>query len=858
MTAPPHVLNYDPRAHGARCDACPLSTANRVMVPPEIRHGVSMLIVGMEPGQQEERDGRPFVGPSGVELERTLSLCGISRSQVSITNARLCRYKKSDPRAWDKQSLECCKPRVVREIQQHASMLLLGASPLTQLYGTSSDYLDAEKGDEASEENDEDDRDPDEKFQGEGAISKLRGYPLRICDRPALATWHPAHVLRTRRWTECFRWDVAKAFRYAAGRLDWEDPTIVLNPSIDDLDAAMSRWAARNEPVACDTETVGADGMSKEVPDPETCKVRCVGLGSRDHVVVVPFLSITGSLTSLKWDGGRFVGMAIERDRARERIRNFLDYLGSKRLLTGHNINVYDRPVMRRYGMPLPDYHRTFDTVIADHVWDSEFPHNLDFLSSRRTDAPKHKPGHKYQWKSDRELHFYCGMDCAVSAILAPIEHRGVANTDQQQVYKSDVELQKLSVGMHATGIYVDRAERERHRIRLQKSKGEAEARALKFAGRKISLGSHEQIRDFLYYERGLRWPSIETASGKPSTSRNAIHELLAQALPVDIEGFLAALLDFRRADKAINTFVNGAEPGRDGRVHPSWSPHTVVTGRLAARDPGVQQIPDRKNDLDSLRSMYCAEPGNVLVAADKEQLELRLVAAISGDERWIQAFLEGRDVHVMNAADFFLTSESSISKSQRDFAKTLCYMFLYSGGAETAMRNMWMVRDPATGLRKFARFTLTEAKLMRKNLLKKHPALPEWWERTLKDFRAKHYLETLILGRKRFFKDSLFAAREEEDRNEIINYRIQGTGGDLMGGSGASGRLMQILPWGLWGPGINFHGHDSLMVEVHARHEEKARRALEEAMTDELVTEYCRMPLPAKAKSGTRWSELG
>ena len=241
-------------------------------------------------------------------------------------------------------------------------------------------------------------------------------------------------------------------------------------------------------------------------------------------------------------------------------------------------------------------------------------------------------------------------------------------------------------------------------------------------------------------------------------------------------------------------------------------------------------------------------------MAADMEQLELRLVTIAAKDPIWFDTFKKGADLHKTNAATFFGKKYDQIGDFERTFAKTLTYMFLYGGYPEIAAINMRKVRDPKTGNRPYAKFTTEQAEKLRKRLLDDHPCLPAWWKKQEEKFRARRFLASRLLGRKRYFKDSSGDAIDEKSKNDIYNYEIQSLGGDLMGGSYAAGKLLNTIPPGLFGPGPIHHGHDSLMIEVEARYAARAKERIVEAMTTELDG----LPLPAKAKSGERWSDLG
>lgn len=822
-------MAYDAKSFGALCDACDLKGSR--VVPPELRPG-RPLVIGESPGKTETERGSPFVGPSGKELERALVLMGKTRVDVSLTNTILCRpgsgndlksYLRRLSRKQKKAEavgepapgnpLECCRVRMMNEVEQAPALILLGATAL-RTFGA---RLGTEKG-----------------------LSRVRGYPLTIANKPALATYHPAFVLRMRRWTETFRSDLSKAFRHASGRLNWVEPEALFNPTLSQLDGYLERFAEAKDWVAVDTET---DGL-----DPETVNLRCVGLATKTFGLACGFQSIENPPT--RWN--------LAPTLARERIRNFFT---SYPRLCGLNIQGYDRPVLERHGMPLPDYGRVFDAMIAHHVTDSELPHSLEYLASVKTDAPMWKPSSQEDWVTDRDLHVYCTFDCINTAGLVEPLIAGLRRTDQIRVYQSDTLLTRLCNGMHKAGMRIDPVERERHGNRLRLRIESAKAQAAEISGKNLNLASPDQVREFLYEKLGLPAPDMETDAGEYSTNRDALYELLQMGLSEKARRFIDALIEFRSAFRSLTKDVEGPSVDANGRVHPFWSGAHTVTGRVTCSLPNCANVPSTKLDPDSLRSMYVAGPGNVLVCADLEQAELRVVALLARDEVWLRVFASGDDVHVLNAMDFYDLPREQITKSLRTFSKTAAYMFLYGGGAHKALQQMRRVQDPITKVRPYARMTLEEATLLRKRLLGAH-RLENWWRESIDDFHVQGYRREPVLGRIRRFLDSQ-GGEDEESMNEIVNFSVQSSIAGIVSGANACGRLMDSIGWpwtsarGLGGAGIIHNGYDSLMVEVAESRADEAKAALEAAMNTTVEYQGRSIAIPAKAKVGRRWSEV-
>jgi DNA polymerase-1 len=676
---------------------------------------------------------------------------------------------------------------------------------------------------------------------------------------PLLATIHPAFVLRSKRWRPILESDIAKAVRHARGVLQWRDPAIVLDPTVSDLDAALRRFAG--SPVATDTET---DGL-----DPERCALRCVGLCNKEIGIAVGFRSVETPLR--KW--------RLDPDRGRERLRNFfskarLDGGPSKLIL--HN-QVFDQPIFERHGMPIGDPSSVVDTVLLHKSADSELPHDLSFLSSILTDAPSWKPDHDHDaWASDLDLHRYCILDCAVTArIFEPLAQE-VKASGQIQVYRGDLELQRLAIGFHRAGIAIDEEEQKRHSVRLGILMQAARDRASCVV--QINIASDDQVRRYLFETRRMLAPSTGgergdgyTKLGDPSVDKDALYDILKRDLRFDDRAFIDAILDFRRAQKAKSSFVDNLEV-QEGRVHAVWNAHSNKSGRMSCSEPNLQTIPDKRQDPDSLRSMFCAAPGCALVGADYDQIHMRIVAARAPITAWLETFERqargavgpSADIHSVNAGLFFNKRPQDVQKYERTVCKTITYALVYGAGVKTFLAQMARVRDPVTGERPYARWSFVEGKSERNKFLRTYPELGVWWDREMAAWRAGGSIRSMIHGRLLRLRD-LVGSDSEEGRSDVVNGAVLMTEADIAGGNGASGKAARAIGWpwygsgrGLGGAGLLMHIHDALYCEVAAGREAEAKARLRESMETTLKWNGREVRITATPKAGQKWSELG
>jgi len=376
-------MSYDPKACGAQCDKCPLFGA--VPVPPDVGHSAKICVVGEAPGVDEIREGRPFVGASGLELHRGLTAARILKRDVHLTNVLLCQPPKNElsnllarisaeNREKDKRNkakkkayeiavkrdptvpvplyeeavmspIDCCAPRLQAEVNQYTDFITLGGVATRAITGSTQSILS---------------------LRG-GTIDLVAGRGLPA--RRVMPTVHPSFVLRAQRWTSVFRGDLFRANKWFSGTMTWTPPTVVYNPSPAWLDAFL------NQPgIPYWTYDLETDGI-----EPLTANLRCVGIGTPDgRVTIVGLLSRDGI--------SKFY---TEQDELRviEIMKAF--FTNPKIIKAGHNSGSYDYSCLNaQWGI---DVAPQIDTILLHRLTASELPHSLGFVGSIYTDAPSWK-----------------------------------------------------------------------------------------------------------------------------------------------------------------------------------------------------------------------------------------------------------------------------------------------------------------------------------------------------------------------------------------------------------------------------------------------------------------------------------
>jgi len=887
------MANYDPEALGARCSECSLRSV-RIGGPvgPETHSGDLFAVVTETPGDRESALGRPLVGPAGILLNSALETIGLKRSQTALHHAVACQPKDGDldkvMRVWQRENkkraaegdettpspIDCCRPRLMNELR-HPDLVTLGKVGLQAVTQKARPVLDIRGGPIPGW------LDDTMRFtEGEPPLG-VRGVRLRV-----LPTLHPGFVERNRRWMKAFRSDLSRAIRWFRGQLEWTDPTMLFYPSPDQFSDFLTRHLG--ETIVFDYETT--------FDDPTVGKVKCLGLSTQTEALVVPLLSIEGP-------GGSLVQSRYSADAQAELEAMLAFFFESDRWRkAGHNAGYFDAMVTRqRFGVtPKP----LVDTILLHRSVESELPHRLGYVGSVYTDVTAWKDAHTAKAATtDQALMTYCAIDCAVTARALPQLEKATAARGQASVVEKDHRVQAMCVGLHETGLFVDRQRRDEECQRVQADMKLWGAKAAAASGRTgMNVNSGPQLRDLLFSEWKLT-PSSFTFAGDPSTSDEALRLVRTanQNEPRILE-FIDALRRYRRASKEYGTYLRRLVPyGQpldgyqyltdeeeedadrglifaDGRVRPDYNAHGTTSGRLSSSNPNAQNWPKH------LRGMISAQPGHVLVGADADQLELRIIASVAGMDKYLEVFRQGGDPHSLTATLMFGDNFSKAEPKSdpwtqlRTLAKGVKYASFYGSGDETVHGIVTSAERPDGSLM-YPSLTVREIATIRRNWLKGIPQLKNWWDDTLETFRAQGYLVDPVWGRRRDFLDG-------EKFNELVNFPIQSAGAHIIHDS--SFALLEAIPFGLWGPGTGAvcQVHDALYVEApcpHERHEveklpngkpnEKQRefgwcppgcqcpanwsaRQLEQSMNRSIPALEA-VTFSAKATIGRRWSDV-
>jgi len=623
-----------------------------------------------------------------------------------------------------------------------------------------------------------------------------------------LPTYHPALVLRQKKWTGVFRIDLGRAMRWFTGKLGWTDPRVVIRPTPAMLRAFVTRPGAS---LAYDVETDAKESL--------VAKIRCFGIGTPNEVYVIPLLGIDGMT--------QFYTQADEAE-IREILRQAMS---DRRLLKiGHNAGTYDRTVCEQQLNVTP--RPLADTIVIHRDTDPEMPHTLGFVGTTLTDIVAWKADlSAVAPRSDEELWERNWKDVAVTARVIDPLMQALQLRDQVEVCKKDHKVQQVCWGMHRVGMRVDPVARNEHDRRLLGD-------ILKY--RKIlrdvvgnpdfNPNSVPQVGELLFETWGLPPIKMSEKTGAPSTDDESIREYLIkynltkeQRLAIDalrrvryavklrgtnvvkLRGVKEAIpddglwidMDETEEERNYRRKRDGKTHGillADGRLHSSWNSHVAKTGRLSSSDPAVQNW-DR-----ALRNMIVASPGHALVGADSDQIELRF-SAMNWQLGWTLANLRaGKDPHTETTmvvfgkmAEEYLAKAEAWAKANgkkskehkdwkriRDFTKRLRYAVQYGALPETCHQVITSVEDDAGNLI-YADVTLDQTRNRRQALLDVETGYEVGWEHELRLWRRDGFLREPIWGRRADFLDGGKPGSDHDWRdgaknveNEVKNFRTQ------------------------------------------------------------------------------------
>ncbi|MBN8442511.1 MAG: DNA polymerase I [Thauera sp.] len=508
----------------------------------------------------------------------------------------------------------------------------------------------------------------------------------------------------------------------------------------------------------------------------------------------------------------------------------------------GQNLK-YDAHVLANHGIALRGI--AHDTMLQSYVLESDKSHDMDSLAKRHLGLTT-IPYTDVCGKGAKQIGFdevaidrateYAAEDADITLRLHRTLWPQVEAIPALAALYRDIELPTLAVllEMERTGVLIDPFLLASHSEELGRRLMELEREAHQLAGQAFNLGSPKQLGEILFGALGL--PIVKkTATGQPSTDEDVLTQL-AEDYPLP-----KLLLEHRSLSKLKSTYADKlprmVNP-QTGRVHTSFSQATAVTGRLASSEPNLQNIPIRTPEGRRIRAAFIAPRDHLIVSADYSQIELRIMAHLSGDARLLEAFARGEDVHRATAGEVFGVPPAEVSSEQRRYAKVINFGLIYGMSAHGLAKNLGIDRAAAQGWidRYFARY----------------PGVADYMERTRVEAREKGYVET-VFGRRLHLPDirAQQAGRRQAAERAAINAPMQGTAADLI-----KRAMIAVSAW-LHSSGVKsrliLQVHDELVLEVPQGELELIRAELPKLMAG--VAQLA-VPLLVEVGAGMNWDE--
>ncbi|MCK6371716.1 MAG: DNA polymerase I, partial [Gammaproteobacteria bacterium] len=531
----------------------------------------------------------------------------------------------------------------------------------------------------------------------------------------------------------------------------------------------------------------------------------------------------------------------LPRERVLARLKPWLE--SDRHAKVGHHLK-YDAHVLANHGIRLGGMR--FDTMLESYVWnstairhdmDSAARHYLGIETIRYEDvAGKGASQIGFEEVPIERASEYAAEDADITLRLHRALWPRLEGEPALAALYRDIEqpLVPVLLRMEEHGVLVDTRLLGEMSAEFTGRMAEIEADAHREAGHGFNLGSPKQLTALLFEEKKL--PVLrKTPTGQPSTAEDVLEELAADyALP-------RLILDYRSLAKLKSTYTDKLPlqvSPRTGRIHTSYHQAVAATGRLSSSDPNLQNIPIRTDAGRRIRQAFIAPPGHLLVAADYSQIELRIMAHISGDAGLLEAFADDQDIHRATAAEVFGVAPAKVSVDQRRSAKAINFGLIYGMSAFGLARQLGIGRDEAQGYveQYFARY----------------PQVREYMERTRAQARERGYVET-VFGRRLYLQDinaRQAAARQYAERS-AINAPMQGTAADII-----KKAMIAVDDW-LRADQVRarliMQVHDELVLEVHSSAIEAVTRELPRLMTGAAAL---RVPLKVDLGSGANWDQ--
>lgn len=769
-----------------------------------------IVVVGEAPGAREDDEHRAFVGPAGMLLNKSLSeLAGVERDECYVTNVAKCRPPEN--RTPERKEVKICTDTYLRrelDMVKPQFMLLLGNSALQGVVGKS-------------------------------GITKHNGSTFKVDYEggraTAMASLHPAAILRNPKWAQAFGMDIQRFGRMVRGEATSPVTDVRIIRTRKHL-AWLLRELADAQIISWDIETYTAPA------EPPYVRSNFQEWWGDDSMI---------ASISFTWKAGCSAVVPLWHERSPwkdpkdvlERLKPVMERDDCK--YVGHNVK-FDARWMAAKGIEVP---QTFCTMLAAHMIDENRPKGLKSLSRTILGADAYDVGEELGNAREmplRKLCIYNGKDTDYTYRLYKqfrpklVEEERVARVFNKLMMPASEAL----VDIERTGVYLDPERwRERHDKALE-NREKLYAYINRWVPpdmRPINLNSPPQVGRFLFEHLGL--PVIQkTKTGNASTAEPVLLRLAHEHKAP------TAMIKYRKWAKYLSTYLLPwwfEHRDLDGRIHSNYKLFGTVTGRLSG-EGGIQQVPRDP----FIRSIIGAQPGWLFLQADYSQVELRIAAMLANERRMLRQYAAGEDIHMLRAMKMTGKLAEDVTKEERKKGKAVNFGYIYGMGAAKFV----IYAFDNYGLK----VTPEEAETDREGFFEDYPAFRPWHERQRRLARRYHQVASPI-GRVRHLPDILSQDKDvrAESERQAINSPVQSFASDLM--------LMSLVTLHPQLPTdearIVGTVHDSLLFEIREDMVDEYAPLIRDTMEDMGIVRKkfgtdVTVPIKVDIEVGTHWAE--
>ena len=539
-----------------------------------------------------------------------------------------------------------------------------------------------------------------------------------------------------------------------------------------------------------------------------------------------------------------YVPIPAEQEEAQKIVNEFRPvFEKAGALKVGQNIK-YDMLVLSNYGVEVCG--PLFDTMVAHYVLQPELRHNMDYLAEiylhyqtihiEELIGPKGKSQKNMRDLPPEAIYKYACEDADVTLKLKHALEKELKEQGAEKLfYEIEMPLVPILAYMERNGVRVDTEALKQTSEHFTARMNQIEEEVHRLAGTDFNIASPKQVGEVLFDKLHIVEKAKKTKTGQYVTSEEVLESLRGK------HEIVGKILEHRGLKKLLGTYIDALPlliNPETVKIHTSFNQTVTATGRLSSSNPNLQNIPIRNEDGKEIRKAFIPEDGCEFFSADYSQIELRIMAHLSGDKNMIEAFREGDDIHAATAAKVYKIAIEDVTREQRSKAKTANFGIIYGISVFGLAERMNVPRQ--------------EAKELIDGYFETYPQIKEYMEKSIERARANGYIET-IFGRKRFLPDinsRNAVVRGYAERN-AINAPIQGSAADII--KVAMIKIFQRFQSESIRSKMILQVHDELNFSVVPEEKEKVQQIVMEEMEKAYLMQ---VPLKADCGWGNNWLE--